>query len=81
MKKQKHDNLPRVTVLGIEEKPDGSILCEFEYDMDFENVVKKELKLDRRPTEKEVGDFILKGIEQSFKTQKKPAKRVKKKKT
>jgi hypothetical protein len=56
--------LPKIQVTKIIENPDGSANVDFDYDEDFEKVVQESLKLDRKPTEDEVGDFILKCLEE-----------------
>lgn len=56
---------PQIKILKVTDNPDGSADIDFEYGKDFEQVVKKHLKLKKNPTKKQISNFLLKCIKET----------------
>lgn len=62
----KKEHLPIVKILKITDNSDGSADIEFEYDMDFKELIKKKLGLKKNPSKKVIREFILKCFKENF---------------
>lgn len=64
-----YTNLPKITVVKIEDLPNGDAKVTFDYDDLFVKFAQKELKLDCIPTEEQLSQFILDIIMKSVEKQ------------
>jgi hypothetical protein len=59
---------PSILVKKIVENKDGSASVSFSYNKEFELIVQNNLNLSKKPTKKQVGEFVLNCLENSLKS-------------
>ncbi len=61
---------PTIELLEIKEHKDGSAIYVFKHDNNLVELVKKSLKLIKKPTKKQISKFLLEALENTLKDDK-----------